>query len=98
MVNSKYTPSNDSTPILAEFTEVTQDEVQKIVMNLATKNCELEPFPTTILKEVLPTLLPLVTTIMNTSLKQSVFVENMESSSDMSTLKESWPRINSKQL
>ena len=44
-VNSKYTPSNDSTPILAEFTEVTQDEVQKIIMNLATKYCELDPFP-----------------------------------------------------
>ena len=28
-VNSKYTPSNDSIPILAEFAEVTQDEVKK---------------------------------------------------------------------
>ena len=27
--NSNYTPSNDKTTILSEFTEVTQDEVQK---------------------------------------------------------------------
>ena len=74
-VNSKYTPSNDSIPILAEFTEVIQDEVQKIIMNLATKNCELGPFPTSILKEVLPALLPSITTIMNTSLKLGVFVQ-----------------------
>ena len=73
--NSKYTPSNDNIPILAEFTEVTQDEVQKIIMNLATKNCELDPFPTSILKEVLPALLPSITNIMNTSLKLGVFVQ-----------------------
>ena len=73
--NSKYTPSNDKIPILSEFTEVTQDEVQKIIMNLATKNCELDPFPTSILKEVLPALLPSITAIMNTSLKLGVFVQ-----------------------
>ena len=73
--NLKYSPSNDNIPILAEFTEVTQDEVQKIIMNLATKNCELDPFPTSILKEVLPALLPSITTIMNTSLKLGVFVQ-----------------------
>ena len=43
--NSKYTPSNDNIPILSEFTDVTQDDVQKIIMNFATKNCELDPFP-----------------------------------------------------
>ena len=44
-------------------------------MNLATKNCELDPFPTSILKEVLPALLPSITAIMNTSLKLGVFVQ-----------------------
>ena len=44
-------------------------------MKLATKNCELDPFPTSILKEVLPALLPSITTIMNTSLKLGVFVQ-----------------------
>ena len=73
--NSRYTPSNDNIPILSRFTEVTQDEVQKIIMNLATKNCELDPFPTSILKEVLPALLPSITAIMNTSLKLGVFVQ-----------------------
>ena len=73
--NSKYTPNNDKIPILSEFTEMTQDEVQKIIMNLATKNCELDPFPTSILKEVLPALLPSITAIMNTSLKQGIFVQ-----------------------
>ena len=33
-------------------------------MNLATKNCELDPFPTSILKEVLPALLPSITAII----------------------------------
>ena len=95
-VNSKYTHSNDSTPILAEFTEMTQDEVQKIIMNLATKNCELDPFPTSILKEVLPALLPSITTMMIYIFKTGCLCTEMENSSDTSTLKESWPRINSK--
>ena len=73
--NLKCTPSNDNIPILAEFTEVTQDEVQKLIMHLTTKNCELDPFPTSILKEVLPALLPSITTILNTSLKLGVFVQ-----------------------
>ena len=73
--NSRYTPSNDNIPTLSRFTEVTQDEVQKIIMNLATKNCELDPFPTSILKEVLPALLPTITSIMNASLKLGVFVQ-----------------------
>ena len=73
--NSRYTPSNDNIPTLSRFTEMTQDEVQKIIMNLATKNCELDPFPTSILKEVLPALLPTITSIMNASLKLGVFVQ-----------------------
>ena len=96
--NSKYTPSNDNIPILAEFTEVTQDEVQKIITNLATKNCELDPFPTSILKEVLPALLPSITTIMITSLKLGVFVQKLKVAVICPTHKESWPRINSKKL
>ena len=76
--NSRYTPSNDNIPILSRFTEVTQDEVQKIIMNLATKNCELDPFPTSILKEVLPALLPSITAIMNTSLRLGVFVQKLK--------------------
>ena len=76
--NSRYTPSNDNIPILSRFTEVTQDEVQKIIMNLATKNCELHPFPTSILKEVLPALLQSITAIMNTSLKLGVFVQKLK--------------------
>ena len=72
--NSRYTPSNDNILILSRFTEVTQDEVQKFIMNLATKNCELDCIPTATLKQVLPALLPSITAIMSTSLKLGVFV------------------------
>ena len=75
-----------------------QDEVQKIIMNLATKNCELDPFPTSIVKEVLPALLPTITAIMNTSLKTGCLCTEMEGSSDTSPFKKSWPRINTKKL
>ena len=42
---------------------------------LSQLNYELDPFPTSILKEVLPALLPSITTIINTSLKLGVFVQ-----------------------
>ena len=37
---------------------MTEDEVEKIVKGLATKNCELDPIPTAFLKESLQEILP----------------------------------------
>ncbi|KAJ8024621.1 hypothetical protein HOLleu_34570 [Holothuria leucospilota] len=50
------------------FHEVSKEEVQKIIMNSATKSCALDPIPTILFKQCLDSLLPVVTSIVNTSL------------------------------
>ena len=52
-----------------DFKCVTEDEVQKIINQSPSKSCSLDPIPTTILKECLDILLPLITRIINISLE-----------------------------
>ena len=44
-----------------------------IINKLATKTCELDPVSTSLLKAILPAVLPRITTIKNTSLKHGIF-------------------------
>ena len=55
---------------------MTEDEVRKIVKGLATKNCELDPTPSRLLKESLHEILPALTKLINLSLKQGIFIEH----------------------
>ena len=55
---------------------MTEDEVEKIVTGLATKNCELDTIPTALLKESLHEILPALTKLINLSLKQGIFIEH----------------------
>ena len=54
---------------------------------LATKSCKLDPVPTSLLKAILPAVLPTITVIMNTSLKHGIFTKQMENSNYMPLLK-----------
>ena len=44
-----------------------------VISSLKSKSCELDPIPTTILKVMLPKLLPLITKIVNKSLREGAF-------------------------
>lgn len=56
---------------LTQLTPTTEDEVRKIITNSPSKSCELDPLPTSLLKQCLEALLPLITLIMNKSLAES---------------------------
>ena len=43
---------------------------------MPTKGCELDPIPTKLFKEIAPNILPLITRIVNLSLKEGVFADN----------------------
>ena len=47
---------------------------------MQTKSCELDPIPTHILKQVLPTLIPLITHIVNASLTSACFCKEWKTS------------------
>ncbi len=53
------------------FNEVTEEELEKIILSGNSKSCCLDPLPTKVLKLVLPALLPSLTSIVNKSLTQS---------------------------
>ena len=58
---------------LGEFKPLSEDEVSKVIMSMASKSCEIDPVPTSLLKEILPQIIKPITKIINTSLEQGVF-------------------------
>ena len=68
-----YSPEADDMPELKCFAPMTQQEVSEVISNLKSKSCELDPIPTTVLKVMLPKILPLITKIVNMSLGDGIF-------------------------
>ena len=57
--------------VLSSFKPATEDEVSKIIRNIASKSCSLDPLPTWLLKLCLGELLPVITCIVNLSVSTS---------------------------
>uniref|UniRef100_A0A3Q2ZSJ5 Reverse transcriptase domain-containing protein n=3 Tax=Kryptolebias marmoratus TaxID=37003 RepID=A0A3Q2ZSJ5_KRYMA len=53
------------------FSVVTQSDVEKIVKSMKTSTCVLDPLPTALLKSNITAICPLITTIINQSLRAS---------------------------
>ena len=53
--------------------------VSRIVMKSSTKTCALDPMPTWLLKELLPSIAPLMTDFINSSLQSGVVPDSMKS-------------------
>ena len=70
----RYKPDRTPSGSLDSFTQLSSDEVKKIIASLSTKSCELDCIPTSILKSILPGVLPVITKITNLSLTQGTFV------------------------
>jgi hypothetical protein len=68
-----YDPACRHTCKLSDFHAYTEAEVQKIINSMSSKSCELDAMPTYLLKEVLPSVLPIITKIVNLSLTQGTF-------------------------
>ena len=62
---------------MTSFTPATISEIQKIIGKTASKSCSSDPVPTWLLKEHLDVLLPVITDIVNLSLKSGVFPDEM---------------------
>ena len=83
----EYKPTPSSIPKLNSFKAVTEDKIKLIINKHATKTCELDPVPTSLLKAMLPAVLPTITTIMNTSLKHGIFTNKWKIASICPLLK-----------
>ena len=52
-------------PVFNSFLLTTEDELKKIIMSSNSKSCTLDPIPTSILKQCLDCLLPILVKIVN---------------------------------
>ena len=72
----KFKPTQQSSSNSFEnFTNLMEDEVEKIIMSMPTKSCKLDVLPTKVLKGIVTPMLPLLTKIINLSLTEGQFVE-----------------------
>ena len=60
------------------FRLLSDDEVSVIVRKSPTKTCEAYPIPTTLLKDILPNLVPLLREIVNKSLQTGTFPDDLK--------------------
>ena len=47
------------------FSAISQEELRKYILNLPTKSCKLDPIPTSLLKDCIDCVLPVLTDIVN---------------------------------
>ncbi len=64
--------------ILAEFEPATIDEVAKIIKNSSSATCEIDAMPTNLLKDCCTQVAPIITDIVNISLKNAEVPLNMK--------------------
>ena len=55
-------------PPLSIFRSLSIDEVRRIIVKSASKSCELDPLPTSVLKQCIDEMCPIITSIVNKSL------------------------------
>lgn len=65
----------NNVPQMNEFRTYTSDQITKMINSMASKSCESDSIPTVLLKEILPHVIEIITDIVNTSLKEGVFVQ-----------------------
>jgi len=61
---------DSASSLLSSFRECTAAEVRRIIMSSPIKSCTLDPLPTFVVREHVDLLLPYITTMINSSLRQ----------------------------
>ena len=59
-------------------TALSEHEVAKLICRSPSKSCEDDPIPTTLLKNILPSVLPLLTAMVNGSMQTGVFPDDLK--------------------
>ena len=72
---------------LTVFTQVTQDEISKIISKSPTKSCLLDPLLTFLIKECIDILLPSITKLGNCSLREELIPDGFKKAVATSRIK-----------
>ena len=65
-----------SPPPLIKFTSLTEEKVRELIKSSAKKTCNLEPMPTSLVIDCIDVLLPIITKMINLSLKSGLFADD----------------------
>ena len=60
------------------FERASEDEIKKLILNLSSKSCDLDPIPTSVFKNCLDILITPITDIINISMETSTFPQNFK--------------------
>ena len=69
------------------FERASEDEIKKLILSSSSKSCDLDPIPTSVLKNCLDILITPITDIINISMKTSTFPKFQRSSCKTTTEK-----------
>ena len=72
------TPAPLNTSKLCRFQPITLSNLQKLIRSTPNKSCNLDPIPTNLLKQILPSIVTTIADIINTSLKDGCFPESFK--------------------
>src|SRR5258706_385535 len=87
--NSPHTTPSTSPKELTDFTCVTHEEIAKLISLSPDTYCDLDPIPTSLLKQCAYVLIPTITKIINLSLATGIFPAHFKSSLILPHLKKS---------
>ena len=65
-------------PCMDSFRSLSDDDVSAVVKKSPTKSCEADPIPTSLFKDILPNILPLLREIVNKSLQTGTFLDDLK--------------------
>ena len=86
---SPHFPPQSQPPDFSFFHPATNEEISTLISNSPETSCDLDPIPTSLLKQCVPSLLPTITNIINLSLSTGIFPEQFKNCSVLPKLKKS---------
>ena len=77
-VHLTYDPHATAKAFMCNFEQVTKKDVAKCIWEMASKSCKLDAILTTIIKQVLETIIAPITRIVNVLLESDIFASKSE--------------------
>ena len=76
-IHPKYDPPyRQGLNFLHEFNRMSSEEVLLVIKSMAAKNCDSDPLPSSLFKDLTPHIIDIITELVNTSLSEGIFVNN----------------------
>ena len=80
---------NDDVVPLTEFSTLTCEDIKSLILDMNSKSCQLDPMPTWLVKECIDVLSPILTHIVNTSLRNHIFPSSLKHATITPIIKDS---------